>query len=321
MGERVVVVGAGVIGLTCAVRLAEAGLDVDVLARDLPVETTSAVAGGLWLPDLVDGSDDVVRWSRRSLEVFGTLAGQEQTGVRLRSGHVVHRARVPPPSWAAPLADVVPLRADADPVPGFTFGWFLTVPLVDTRTYLEYLRTRLLDAGGTLTRLPLPALPRRGIVVNCTGLASRALASDPSVAPVRGQVVLLEDPGLKNWFVHEAPDDVVYVLPRGRDVVVGGTAQDGDWSTTPDPQQAAAILERAAQSVPQLRSATVLGHRVGLRPARPSVRLEVEHRRGDDDPDHVLVHCYGHGGSGVTLSWGCADDVLARVRDLVTVAR
>ena len=48
--ERVIVVGAGVIGLTCAVRLAEDGHRVDVLARDLPLETTSVVAAALWYP-------------------------------------------------------------------------------------------------------------------------------------------------------------------------------------------------------------------------------------------------------------------------------
>jgi D-amino-acid oxidase len=65
--------------------------------------------------------------------------------------------------------------------------------------------------------------------------------------------------------------------------------------------------------VPALRSAEVLGHRVGLRPARPSVRLEsVPH--ADGSPGGV-VHCYGHGGAGVTLAWGCADDVVTLVRE------
>ena len=56
--------------------------------------------------------------------------------------------------------------------------------------------------------------------------------------------------------------------------------------------------------MPALAGATVLRHQVGLRPARPVVRLE---REGD------VVHCYGHGGAGVTLSWGCADEVVALV--------
>ena len=95
-----------------------------------------------------------------------------------------------------------------------------------------------------------------------------------------------------------------YVVPREHDVVVGGTAQEGEWSRTPDPRTAEQVLARATRLVPQLEGARVLAHRVGLRPARPSVRLE---RVGD------VVHCYGHGGAGVTLSWGCADEVVSLV--------
>ena len=44
---------------------------------------------------------------------------------------------------------------------------------------------------------------------------------------------------------------------------------------------------------------------VGLRPGRMEVRLEREEKNGK-----YLIHNYGHGGSGVTLSWGCADEVV-----------
>jgi D-amino-acid oxidase len=91
-----------------------------------------------------------------------------------------------------------------------------------------------------------------------------------------------------------------YVIPRTDDVVLGGTDDDGDWSRTPSPEVADHILRRAAALVPEVAKARVVRHKVGLRPARPEVRLE---RVGD------VIHCYGHGGAGVTLSWGCADEV------------
>ena len=126
------------------------------------------------------------------------------------------------------------------------------------------------------------------------------LADDPSVHPVRGQVVYVEQVGVDHWWISDTGQELTYVIPRENDIVVGGTDDEGDWSRTASPETAAEILRRASMLVPALRDAKVLHHKVGLRPARPAVRLE---RVG------IVVHCYGHGGAGVTLSWGCADEV------------
>ncbi len=174
------------------------------------------------------------------------------------------------------------------------------VPVADMPAYLRWLTARVEALGGTLTRINLSALPSHAdVVVNCTGLGARHLADDPSVTPVAGQVVVVEQFGLEHWWLE--PAGPTYVIPRKHEVVVGGTEQHGEWSRTPSPDTAAAILERAAALVPAVAQARVLRHKVGLRPARPTVRVE---RVGD------VVHCYGHGGSGVTLSWGCAEDVV-----------
>lgn len=69
-------------------------------------------------------------------------------------------------------------------------------------------------------------------------------------------------------------------------------------------------MKRCAALVPQAAHARVLAHRVGLRPVRPTVRLELEHRA------RPVVHCYGHGGAGVTLSYGCAREVVQLVGSL-----
>jgi D-amino-acid oxidase len=333
MNSRVTVVGAGVIGLTCAVTLAEAGYQVDVLARELPLETTSAVAGGLWLPFLAEPVESVNRWARMTLTSLTELAGVSElagltelaglselgdhpdprTGVALRNGYLLG---VGPdrPSWARGLSSLQ-MAPVVSPTSSHRDGWRLRVPIVDMTVYLPYLVARLQAAGGTLTRLPLTALPTRGLVVNCTGLASRALAADPSLHPIRGQVVWTTNPGITEWWSDEGdPSLLTYVLPQTRHVVVGGIAADGDWSTTPDDATGAEILARATALVPALRSATVLSQRVGLRPARPAVRLETV-----PGPEGTTVHCYGHGGSGVTLSWGCASDVLDEVNALVNV--
>ncbi|MGO8956099.1 MAG: FAD-dependent oxidoreductase, partial [Streptosporangiaceae bacterium] len=100
-----------------------------------------------------------------------------------------------------------------------------------------------------------------------------------------------------------APDDLVYLFPHGDTVVLGGTAEAGNWNREPDAATAEQILAACIAVRPQLRAATVLRHRVGLRPVRSSVRLEAERADGV-----TIVHNYGHGGAGVTLSWGCAQD-------------
>ncbi len=307
---RVIVVGAGVIGLTCAVRLAEAGHRVDVVARDQPLETTSAVAAALWYPYLAEPREQVIGWSVRSLEVFTALAEDPATGVRLRDGSEVHAESVGDPGWRS----VVPSLARETRLPeGYADGWSFTAPVIEMPVYLPWLAGRLADLGGTVTRLNLSSLPPTAteeagaadVVIDCAGLGARLFAGDLSVEPVRGQVVVVEQVGLERWWLAPCDDGgPTYVVPRSHDIVVGGTEEPGDWSRTPDPAVADDILRRASRLVPALAGARVLRHKVGLRPARPAVRVE---RVGD------VVHCYGHGGSGVTLSWGCADEVAALV--------
>lgn len=310
---RVLVIGAGVIGLTCAVRLREAGCDAHVLARDLPAETTSAVAAALWYPYRALPQDKVTRWAKTSYEVLSQLATDEPTsGVRMRWGTELLRNGGDEPWWRTAVPD---LETTHDVPDGYAGGWRLSVPVADTSAYLPWLVARLEELGGTLTRTWVPALPAEGIVVNCTGLAARALGDDETVRPVRGQVVQLEQIGLTTWLLEQSDAEALtYIVPREHDIIVGGTAQEDVYDPRPDPATATEILARARTLMPMLGIAAVRGHRVGLRPARPEVRLEtVRHRDGGDGG---VVHCYGHGGAGVTLSWGCADDVVTEVAAL-----
>ena len=204
--------------------------------------------------------------------------------------------------------DAVPdLHETLDVPGGYDGGWAFTAPVVEMPVYLDWLADRVLAASGSITRLNLHGLPRPGdggpdAVVDCSGMGAKFLAADPSLYPVQGQVVLVEQVGLERWWLESVADEgPTYVVPRSRDIVVGGTDVEGEWSRTPSPDAAAAILRRALRLVPSLAGAEVIGHKVGLRPARPEVRVE---RVGD------VVHCYGHGGAGVTLSWGCAGEVV-----------
>jgi D-amino-acid oxidase len=302
---RVIVVGAGVVGLSCAVRLLESGHRVSVVARDLPLETTSAVAGGLWYPHRAYPFERVVAWSATTYAELARLAEDESYGVDLREGTELLRTDAPPPWWA----EAVPRLSRAASVPpGYAAGRTFVAPVADMPVYLRRLQARVEELGGTVTRMALSALPDQAdVVVNAAGLGARLLGEDGSVLPVRGQVVVLEQVGLTRWLLDGAGP--TYVLPRRHDVVVGGTDEEGVWDRSTDDGTAKELLVRARDLVPELRGARVLRHRVGLRPARPSVRVEAVTTASGAR----VVHCYGHGGAGVTLSWGCADEVAALV--------
>ena len=318
----VLVIGAGVSGLTTAVLLAEGGARVAVQATLPPAETTSAVAGAIWGPHLVGRDDRVGRWGLVTRDRLYELAGpgQPETGVRLLGGRLVSGHETTGDEMVADLADVRPCEA-ADLPGGFRSGWRYTAPIVSMPVYLEYLAGRLSRAGGTLETGVTCASPAEAagrtaapVIVNCTGTGAHGFAGDPGVVPVRGQAVLAVNPGLTEFFVGTdradgpggGPDGtgLIYLFPRGSTVVLGGSHATGDWNLNPDPDLAARIIDGCASIEPSLRKPEVIAHLVGLRPTRPQVRLEAV----DLDGGRTLVHNYGHGGAGVTLSWGCAAD-------------
>jgi D-amino-acid oxidase len=311
---EVVVIGCGVIGLSTALRLREAGLDARIVAADPPQKTTSAVAAAIWYPYKAYPEWDVLRWGRRTFEVLEELVTEPKTGVRMREGLELRRGRAGEPWWAGAVPGVRRCTEDELP-PGYRDGHAFVVPVVEMPVYLRYLRDRFAAAGGTVERRLVSHMDElageAALVVNCAGLGAQEMVGDASMAPIRGQVLRVRNPGLDRFFLDEDdPEGVTYIVPRSEDCVLGGTADEGAWETEPDPGTAAAILRRCSALEPRLAGAEVLGHGVGLRPGRPEVRLE---REVDDGIS--VVHNYGHGGSGVTLSWGCAEESLRLARE------
>jgi len=306
-GLRVTVVGGGVIGLTCALQLRRAGHRTEVWSADPVERTTSAVAAAIWSPYRAAPADDVLRWGATTLGVLVALADDPASGVALMPGTVVHRG--PDPVWWAP---VVPgsRQATAEELPaGAPAGTRCVVPVVDMGRYLPWLLDACRAAGVVVRSAHVDSLADvpGDVVVLAAGLRSGPLLGDGSGFPVQGQVVRLADPGLTEWVLDEEnPGGVTYVVPRGRDVVCGGTAVEGADGTEPEPDVERDVLERTLALVPALRGAEVLSRAVGLRPGRLEVRLDRTEVEG-----RPVISCYGHGGAGVTLSWGCAEDVVA----------
>ncbi|MET9119651.1 FAD-dependent oxidoreductase [Streptomyces longwoodensis] len=311
MSGGVIVVGGGVIGLTTAVVLAERGHRVRVWTREPAERTTSAVAGGLWWPYHIEPVESARAWALRSLEVYEELAARpDRTGVRLVEGVLGETDPAEVEGWAAGrLTGLRAATAREYPRGG---GLWARLPLVDMPAHLPWLRERLAAAGGTVEVRMVGDLAEADapVVVNCSGLGARELAADPSVRPVRGQLVVVENPGVGTWLVStDADGEPTYLLPQPGRLLLGGTAEEDAWSTEPDPAVAEAIVRRCAALRPEVAGARVLEHRVGLRPARPAVRLE----HGTLPDGRPVVHHYGHGGAGVTVAWGCAEEAAGLV--------
>jgi D-amino-acid oxidase len=300
------VIGAGVIGLTSAICLAEGAMDVRIVAAAPPQETTSRAASAMWGSTFAGPADDVRRWALASLDELRALADVPESGVRIARGMLASvSTEEGPPEFLFPGVEVV--RRDDVP-PGFAAAFAVEVPVVDMPRHLDYLLARFEAAGGELEIRPLRALTdgegAAPVIVNCSGVGARDLVPDRAVRSVRGQHVVVENPGLEEFFMQEPGPRWAGWFPHGDEVVLGGCADEDDWSLEPDPAMAAEIVGRCAAIEPRLGEARVIEHRVGLRPARPEVRVE-EVSLGTSR----CVHNYGHGGTGVALAWGCARDV------------
>ena len=168
--------------------------------------------------------------------------------------------------------------------------------------------SRFQSAGGVFEIQDVKAFKDLNcdVVVNCPGV----WADDAEVTPARGQVVLVKNPGLERHI--STFEDKHYIYPRGATCILGGSYDEGEWSIEPDEELTQDILKWAVRMEPKLAEPEILDVRVGLRPLRPWVRLEAEVL----EDGRSVIHNYGHGGAGYTLSWGCAQEVLKLVQSL-----
>jgi len=313
MAERVAIVGAGVSGLTCGVVLAERGFHTAIFAKEIGQQTTSGAAAAIWFPYDAQPAEKVIPWALETYKALIDLTRDPRSGVSMIDLRQFSRTgEIQIPDWAIPLCAAA-VATGLRPV--FKSGFSLRVPLTDTTIYLDYLAARLLRAGGTINGEvcfeKLEEVDRDfDLVINCAGIGARELVRDTELEPHRGQVVIV--PRVEDLSCAIVCDDapLMYAIPRTNDCVFGGT-NDLSSDLAADPATTNRIIAECSR-VLNIERPNVLAARVGLRPFRKSgVRLERE-KLGDG---RIVIHNYGHGGSGFTLSWGCAREVL----DLATL--
>lgn len=357
---RVLVIGAGVTGLTTSLCLRRAGFDVVVVAEKFAPDIVSVVAGALWeWPPAVCGHhlDEVSLarskdWCMVSYRVFSELARRPDTGVFLRP--VVFYFRSPVAERPRDLAKMNELedkvrdfvhspslihRHKVSAEAGVVDAYGHLAPMVDTDTYMAWLMKQVRRVGCRVKRgrvfgdlrvreASLRDLFEADAIVNCTGLGAMELAGD-EMYPLRGALIRVHNDGRSmprittaHCVSHDpgsSEQDMIFIVPRGRDMLLlGGMTEAHEWSLYIGLHNYGPVrdmLDRCREFLPVLTRAELDESepvRVGLRPFRTrNVRVERE-------PGTSIIHNYGHGGSGVTFSWGCAEEVVDIARTIVS---
>ena len=318
--DYVAIIGAGVSGLTCGVVFAERGYRTAIFAKETGQQTTSGAAGALWFPYDAEPAERVIPWALETYKALVDLSREARAGVSMIELRQFSRAgEIEIPDWAIPLgAQAVIPSPSTSPRAGsaqrslesFKSGFSLRVPLMDTTIYLDYLANRFVAAGGSIAAnvqfKQLEGVDRKfDLVINCAGIGARELVQDLDLEPHRGQVAVV--PSIEDFSCAIVCDDVplMYAIPRRNDCVFGGT-NDISSDLAVDPATTDRIVAECSR-VLNIEKPNVLTERVGLRPFRKSgVRLERDRLRDG----RTVIHNYGHGGSGFTLSWGCAREIL-----------
>ena len=262
--------------------------------------------------------DKVEYWAKESFTKFSSIYRSElnsEIQICLRSGYIGIYEMSPDPWWKELVfgfrhVDVGSDEAQAVNIPPQCSDvWAFTTYICNCSNYLSWMMKQFQENGGRIEKRTVKSLDELSsfnIIINCTGVwAGNLVEEEHNVQPCRGQVVLVRAPWITTFRIDENREKVAYILPRANSVVLGGTMQMGNWSEQPDPKTAETILENALKLEPSLSRAEVIGGWAGLRPVRNRVRLDAS----VGPKGGLVIHCYGHGGQGVTLSWGCAKDI------------
>lgn len=292
--------------------------------------TTSDRAGAIFSPYRIDGSPSAERWTTEAYEVFAGLAASDSEASGVTMGPMRELFVEPleaDPWWAGIVEGYERLRDLPQP---YVDGVRCMLPKMNIPRYVPWLERRFTrePAGRIVTETinSFRQLFERGfrVIVNCSGLGARELASDAAMTPYRGQILRVKNSiGLSECLLEggDNPNSAVgaYVFPFEDYVVLGGTFERGEERPMPNDAAIDGIIRRCAALLTACKvadsdrlTADRIAALAGIRPCRDiasaheAVRLE----RESLDGGRTIIHNYGHGRAGVTLSWGCAAEVV-----------
>ena len=306
------VIGAGIIGLTTAVHLAEKGYEVKLVAEKFSPNTTSDKAGAIWFPYKALPKYKVTAWSRSTLTTLKQQArNQPHSGVSLVDLVIfTDKTSYEKEWWEDALPPQYPMS--------FTicdhyanrqsFYTLMNIPFLEPAIYLKYLFTRFINiTRSSYEQRKVVDLAAEtsdcDVVINCTGYGAKALLKDNQLIPVRGQILVVENTGLKQFYIDDVDQGAMaYIFTRKNEIILGGTAEENIEEAGTVPSILEDILKRCKVLSPDIKDQKILGQYGTIRPMRKTIRLEKEKKL-------PIIHNYGHGGAGFTMAWGCAEAV------------
>ncbi|MCJ1383801.1 hypothetical protein MMC17_006915 [Xylographa soralifera] len=349
--KNIVVIGAGVAGLTTALLLSKnPRYTITVAAKHMPgdydIEYASPWAGADYMPVSIKGTD-AAEWDKNTWPQLRDLAqNHPEAGVHFQRAEIYNRTKdresstpkFPPDLWWKDLFPDYQEIPKSNLRPGIDNAASFTTVCINTAIYLPWLVSQCLKAGVILKRAIFSHVSEAAahgihhsgstvdVLVNCTGLSALELGGveDQSLFPVRGQIVVVRNnPGgiFSISGCDDGPDEGAYVMTRaaGGGTVLGGSTQKGNWDSQFDPNLASRIMKRCIDLCPQLTGGKgiehldIIRHGVGLRPARHG-GARVEKSKVDGT---WVVHNYGHGGAGYQSSYGCSQAAVKMVAEVL----
>jgi len=325
---RVAVIGAGVVGLSTAlcIKSQNPTVNLTILSERFLDATTSDGAGGLFRPDdrFVVGVDKNILkfWSKTSFDHFNNLIFSKNAadaGVSQVSGYQMFNESRPDPSYRDIIYNfrhLTPSELTIFP-DHFKFGYFCTTLYVDTRKYMKYLTNELTKKNVEFIKKKINSfdelIDQYEIVVNCSGYGAKEICGDTLIRPIRGQMIRVRAPWIKHFYY---TDDNCYLIPNTDTIVLGGTRQVDDDNMQVDLNDKDGIWQRCLRICPSLAQAEILWDWAGLRPNREPIRVETDIFKRNNKK-LLVVHNYGHGGNGISLSWGTAMDAAQKFSSLL----
>lgn len=314
--SKIAIIGAGIIGLTCAEELVKAGHSPTVFYDTSMHHTTSYKAGAIWYPYKIETDENALNWAFETYNILNKKITNQEKGYFLTSLHQYYDEKPTLEKWMSSIEDFQ-LHKQADnkqsfDLKGFAFATQMNLPLIDPAYVMKELTNSLLSNNVTFEYDHIESLESDknliefDAIINCTGLGAKKLVNDNSLLAGRGQVLLASNPNLKHSSVYAKSDnELCYIFPRGDYCVIGGSYEMDNLSIDEDRELTQTILKRAYKFEPTLEGQAILDIKVGFRPVRPIIRLEQE-----IISDRLIIHNYGHGGAGWSFAWGCAKEVL-----------